>query len=51
MPCKWGKKPCIRGACSEWDCAGLNDPEECRHWIPEAKTMEPAISIQPEIQK
>ena len=34
MTCKFDHKPCIRGACSEWDCACLNDPLECRYFDP-----------------
>ena len=34
MPCKWDRKPCLEQGCSEWDCAGLRKPEDCRHWEP-----------------
>ena len=42
MPCKWDHEPCLKQGCSEWDCAGLKTPEECKHWEPLAK---PTLTI------
>jgi hypothetical protein len=48
MACRFDKRSCIREGCSEWECAYLKTPEECQHWIPEAKITRPVILMQPE---